>query len=136
MSSGAPPLGLKFKQSITVTPDLTVPRVSPHLRGFHDMPAVFATAMMVAFIEDTCVAALKDHLAPGQRSVGTRVDVSHSAATPIGRTASCEVELVEVEGKRLKFKVACSDDKGPIGDGYHERFIIDLERFLARLGQQ
>jgi fluoroacetyl-CoA thioesterase len=128
MSSGAPPLGLKHKQSITVTPDLTVPSVSPHFAGFHDMPPVFATAFMVA--------ALKPHLAPGQRSVGTQVSVSHSAATPVGMTAGCEVELVEVEGRRLKFKVLCSDDKGPIGEGFHERYIIDLERFLARLGEK
>jgi fluoroacetyl-CoA thioesterase len=134
MSSGTPPLGLKYSQSITVTPDLTVPSVSQHFAGFHDMPPVFATAFMVGFVEDTCVAALKPHLAPGQRTVGTHVNVSHSAATPIGMKATCAVELVEVEGRRLKFKVQCSDEKGSIGEGHHERFIIDLERFLARLG--
>jgi fluoroacetyl-CoA thioesterase len=134
MSSGTPPLGLRHKQSITVTPDLTVPSVSPHFPGFHDMPAVFATAFMVGFVEDTCVAALKPHLAPGQRSVGTHVNVSHSAATPIGMKATCEVELVAVEGRGLKFKVLCTDEKGPIGEGFHERFLIDLDRFLAKLG--
>ncbi len=133
MSSGAPPLGLKHKQSITVTPDLTVPAVSPHFAGFHDMPAVFATAFMVGFVEDTCVAALKPHLAPGQRSVGTHVNVSHGAATPVGMTATCAVELIEAEGRKLKFKVLCTDDKGPIGEGFHERVLIDLERFLAKL---
>jgi fluoroacetyl-CoA thioesterase len=136
MSSGAPPLGLKHKQSITVTPDLTVPSVSRHFAGFQDMPPVFATAFMVGFVEDTCVAALKPHLAPGQRSVGTQVNLSHTAATPIGKTATCEVELVEVEGRRLKFKVLCTDDKGPIGEGFHERALIDLERFLAKLGDR
>jgi fluoroacetyl-CoA thioesterase len=134
MSSGAPPLGLKHKQSITVTSDLTVPSVSSRFAGFQDMPPVFATAFMVALVEDTCVAALKPHLAPGQRSVGTHVNVSHSAATPVGRTATCEVELVEVDGRRLKFTVLCTDEKGPIGAGFHERVLIDLERFLARLG--
>ncbi|MDQ7251159.1 thioesterase family protein [Dongia sedimenti] len=133
MSSGTPPLGLKHKQSITVTPDLTVPSVSKRFAGFQDMPPVFATAFMVGFVEDTCVAALKPHLAPGQRSVGTHVNVSHSAATPIGMTASCEVELVEVDGRKLKFKVHCTDEKGSIGEGFHERVLIDLERFLARL---
>jgi fluoroacetyl-CoA thioesterase len=134
MSSGAPPLGLKHEQRITVTPDLTVPSVSPHFAGFQDMPAVFATAMMVAFIEDTCVAALKPHLAPGQRSVGTHVDVSHTAATAIGRTVTCAVELVAIEGRKLRFEVACHDDKGSIGGGSHERVLIDLNRFLAKLG--
>ena len=136
MSSGSPPLGLKHQQSLTVTPDLTVPSVSPHFPQFKEMPAVFATAFMVAFVEDTCVAALQPHLSAGQRTVGTHVNVSHNAATPIGMQAHCAVELVEVEGRRLKFKVTCSDDKGSIGEGFHERFIIDLERFLARLGEK
>jgi fluoroacetyl-CoA thioesterase len=126
-------VGLKHTQSITITPDLTVPSVSEHFAGFRDMPAVFATAFMVGFIEDTCVAALKPHLEPGQRTVGTHVDVSHTAATPIGAIARCEVELVEVEARKLKFRVTCSDDKGPIGEGFHERVVIDLARFLARL---
>lgn len=133
MSSGTPPLGLKHAQSITVTPDLTVPAVSARFAGFQDMPPVFATAFLVGFVEDTCVAALKPHLAAGQRSVGTHVDVSHTAATPVGRTVTCEVELVAAEGRKLRFKVACRDDKGPIGDGFHERVLIDLNRFLAKL---
>jgi fluoroacetyl-CoA thioesterase len=126
-------VGLKHSQSLEVGADLTVPAVSRHLAHFQDMPAVFATAFMVAFIEDTCVAALKPHFAPGQKSVGTRVDVSHLAATPVGRTVTCAVELVEVEGRKLKFKVACRDDKGPIGEGFHERALIDVAKFLARL---
>jgi len=134
MSSGAPPLGLKHKQSITVTPDLTVPSVSPHFAGFHDMPPVFATAFMVGFVEDTCVAALKPHLAAGQRSVGTHVDLSHAAPTPIGRIVTCAVELVAIEGRKLRFKVACGDDKGAIGEGFHERVLIDLNKFMAKLG--
>jgi fluoroacetyl-CoA thioesterase len=97
------------------------------------MPPVFATAFLVGFVEDTCVAALKPHLAPGQRSVGTHVNVSHSAATAVGMTATCEVELVELDGRKLKFKVLCTDENGPIGAGFHERVLIDLERFLARL---
>jgi fluoroacetyl-CoA thioesterase len=133
MSSGAPPLGLKHSQSITVTPDLTVPSVSSRFAGFQDMPPVFATALMIGFVEDTCVAALKPYLAAGQKSVGTHVNVSHSAATPIGMTASCAVELVEVEGRKLKFKVLCTDEKGPIGEGFHERVLIDVERFMAKL---
>jgi fluoroacetyl-CoA thioesterase len=133
MSSGEPPLGLKYAQDIVVTPDLTVPSVSPRFDGFQDMPPVFATAFMVGFVEDTCVLALRPFLAPGQRTVGTHVDVSHSAATPVGMTASCAVELVERHGRRLKFKVACRDEKGPIGEGFHERVVIDLERFMTRL---
>ena len=136
MSQSGPTIGLKHSQSVKVGADLTVPAVSPHFPGFHDMPKVFATAFMVGFVEDTCVAALKPHLAPGQGSVGTRVDVTHTAATPIGRTVTCAVELVEIEGRKLRFKVACRADKGPIGEGFHERALIDLEKFLSRLAAQ
>ena len=126
-------VGLKHSQSVEVGADLTVPAVSKHLAHFQDLPPVFATAFLVAFVEDTCVAALKPHLASGQKSVGTHVDVSHTAATPVGRTVTCDVELVELEGRKLKFKVACRDDQGPIGDGFHERVLIDVAKFLARL---
>jgi fluoroacetyl-CoA thioesterase len=129
-------VGLKHSQSVKVGADLTVPAVTPHFAFFQDMPKVFATAFMVGFIEDTCVAALHPHFAPGQKSVGTRVDVSHTAATPIGRTVTCDVELVEIEGRKLRFKVACRDDKGPIGEGFHERALIDMAKFLARLEAQ
>jgi fluoroacetyl-CoA thioesterase len=133
MPNAAPPVGLTHTQSIQISADLTVPRVSPHFPMFQDMPPVFATAMMVGYIEDTCVAALQPHLAPGQRSVGTHVDVSHCAATPVGRTVTCTAELVEVEGRRLRFKVICRDDRAVIGEGFHERHLIDLARFLAKL---
>ena len=133
MSNGSPPVGLKHEQSIKVEPDLTVPAVSRHFAGFHDMPKVFATAFMVGFIEDTCVAALRPHLAPGQGSVGTHVNVSHAAATPIGMTVTCAVELVAAEGRKLRFKIACSDENGPIGEGFHDRALVDLAKFLVRL---
>ena len=61
------------------------------------------------------------------------MSISHSAATPIGMTATCAVELVAVEGRKLKFKVLCTDEKGPIGEGFHERALIDVERFMAKL---
>jgi fluoroacetyl-CoA thioesterase len=126
-------VGLTHSQNLTVDQSLTVPAVSRSFAGFQDMPPVFATAFMVGFVEDTCVAALKPFLREGERTVGTHVDLGHTAATPIGRRVTCKVELVELEGKRLKFRVECRDDKGPIGEGFHERFIIDLAKFLARL---
>ena len=136
MSTNPLQVGMRHSQSVVVGADLTVPAVSKHLAHFQDMPPVFATAFLVAFIEDTCVALLKPHLQPGQKSVGTHVNVSHTAATPIGRTVTCEVELVELEGRKLKFRVACRDDKGPIGEGFHERALIDEAKFRARLEAQ
>jgi len=87
----------------------------------------------VGFVEETCVAALEAYLGPGQRTVGTRVDLSHEAATPIGMTVTVDIELVEVDGKRLRFKVEARDDRDVIGRGHHERFIIDEAKFKARL---
>ena len=76
--------GLVHSASLTVDGSLTVPQVSPKLAAFADMPPVFATAFLVAFIEATCIEAIRPHLESGQHSVGTHVDVSHSAATPVG----------------------------------------------------
>jgi len=124
-------VGLRHSATLEVTPDLTVPRLPAF--GLTDMPPVFATAYMVAFIETTCVAALKPHLAPGQHSVGTHIDVSHLAPTPIGMKVTAEVELLQAEGRKLRFKVSCRDEKDLIGEGFHERFVIDLAKFMARV---
>jgi fluoroacetyl-CoA thioesterase len=133
MTNSAPPVGLRHRQTIAIDAVLTVPELPQALADFRDMPPVFATAYMVGFVEATCVAALKPYLAPGQRTVGTRIDMSHSAATPIGMTVTADVELVEVDGRRLKFRVTCRDDAEMIGEGFHERFIIDFGRFMARV---
>jgi fluoroacetyl-CoA thioesterase len=125
--------GLVHEQSLRVTPALTVPRVSLDLAQFADMPAVFATAFLVAFVEDSCIAAIRPFLAPGQHSVGTHVDLSHTAATPVGMTVTARVELVAVEGRTLTFQVACRDGRESIGAGRHERMVIDLARFEARV---
>lgn len=129
----APPLGLRHTETLTVDAGLTVPAVSPAFSNFRDMPLVFATAYLVGFVEQVCVSALKPYLAPDQRSVGTHVDMSHSAATPVGMTVTCAVELIAVEGRRLKFRVEARDGKDVIGAGHHERFIVDLPKFMARL---
>ena len=133
MPDSGPPVGLRHSQTIAVTPELTVPQVSAAFAQFRDMPPVFATAFMVGFVEDTCVAALRPFLQRGQRTVGIGVNLTHSAATPIGMKVTAEVELVEVEGRRLKFRVVCRDDAEPIGEGIHERAIIDHDRFLTRV---
>lgn len=129
----APSVGLRHSATLRVTPEITVPALPPVLGDLADMPPVLATAYMVAFIEATCIAALKPHLPPGQHSVGTHIDVSHLAATPIGMTVTVEVELVAAEGRKLRFKVAARDDKDPIGEGFHERFVIDVAKFNAKL---
>jgi fluoroacetyl-CoA thioesterase len=131
MIDGTTLAGLTHSATIQVTPELTVPELPAF--DLADMPPVFATAYMVAFIETTCIAALKPHLAAGQHSVGTHVDVSHLAATPVGMSVTATVELVAAEGRKLRFKVSCRDDKDLIGEGFHERVVIDLAKFMTRL---
>src|SRR6185503_14938820 len=125
--------GLRFSQSIPVDESLTVPAVSRRFTGFADMPPVFATAFMVGFMEWTCIEALRPYLAPGEHTVGTHVDMSHMAATPAGLTVTAEVELIAVEGRKLRFRVALRDEREPIGEGFHERSIIRTESFLRRV---
>lgn len=128
--------GLKHTHSVQVDERLTVPAVSQAFTGFSDMPPVFATAFLVGFVEWTCIEALRPYLDPGQKTVGVHVDLSHSAATPVGMRVTAEVELVAVEGRRLRFKAVCRDDAEVISEGHHERYIIDADRFLARLNRK
>jgi fluoroacetyl-CoA thioesterase len=125
--------GLRHSQSIMVDERLTVAAVSQAFTGFADMPPVFATAFLVGFVEWTCIEALRPFLAPQQRTVGVHVDLSHSAATPVGGTVTAEVELVSVEGPRLRFKILCRDDADVVSEGFHERYVVDATRFMRRL---
>jgi fluoroacetyl-CoA thioesterase len=128
--------GLRHSATIRVSERLAVPASGRLLGATAEMPPVFATANMIAFVEWTCVAALAPYLAPHQRTVGTRVEMTHSAATPIGMIVTADVELVAIDGRRLRFKVGCRDEAEPIGDGFHERMIVDHDRFMARLARK
>ena len=128
--------GLRHSARLRVTEQLAVPASGRLLGATAEMPPVFATAQMIAFVEWTCVAALAPYLAPNQRTVGTRVEMGHAAATPIGMQVTAEVELIEFDRRRLRFKVSCRDEAEPIGDGFHERMIIDHDRFMTRLGRK
>jgi len=128
-----PPLGLALSRTILIDPTLVVPSLPAAFPVMADMPPVFATAFMVAFVEATCIEALAPYLEAREATVGISVDMRHSGATPIGLQATAEVELVEAEGRRLRFRVGCRDQSEQIGEGWHERFLIDRARFSARL---
>src|SRR5436190_17418943 len=115
---------------------MTVPAQARIFDPATEMPPVFATANMIAFIEWACVHALAPYLGPHQRSVGTKVEVTHLAATPIGMSVTAEVELLEIDGRRLRFAVRCCDEFDTIGEGHHERIVIDYGRFIARLARK
>jgi fluoroacetyl-CoA thioesterase len=128
--------GLAHAETILITDRLIVPEMADFFSNFAAMPPVFATAYMVAFVEWTCVRFLAPHLLDGEHSVGAHVDLSHTAATPVGMKATAAIELVEVAGRKLRFKVACRDEHDEIGAGFHERFVIDQARFLSRLADK
>ena len=128
--------GLRHRATIRVGEELSVPAAAGLFGSAAEMPPVFATAQMIAFVEWTCVAALQPYLSRQQRTVGTRVDMSHLAATPVGMTVTAEIELVEIDGRRLCFKVSCRDEADLIGEGFHERAIIDHDRFISRLARK
>jgi fluoroacetyl-CoA thioesterase len=125
--------GLRHSVTITVAEALAVPAQAQLFDPLTEMPPVFATAQMIAFVEWTCVAALAPYLSPDQRTVGTRVDMTHTAATPVGMNVTADIELIEIDGRRLRFKAHCRDEIEPIGEGFHERTVIDYARFMQRL---
>ena len=131
-----PPVGLIHTDTLLVTDRHTVPQVDSSWPGFTDMPPVLATAMMIGFVEQTCIEALRPHLTAAQHTVGTHVDISHVAATPIGMIVTATIELLVVDGRALVFKVMCRDEHGLIGEGTHRRAIIDLQKFVQRIEEK
>lgn len=94
--------------------------------------AVFATPCMIALMENTAYKSVQPCLEPGQGTVGTLLNVKHLAATPVGMEVRCETKLIEVDRKRLVFEVKAFDACGLIGEGVHERFIVDNQRFMQK----
>jgi len=97
---------------------------------------VFGTPFLCALMEDASWKSIAPHLEAGQSTVGTKLNISHDSATPVGMRVWAESEVTEVDGKRLVFKVTAYDDKGLIGQGIHERFIVTDERFLAKAAKK
>lgn len=128
--------GLRHTATLTVGDRLAVPAQAEIFSPGADMPPVFATAQMIAFVEWTCVGALAPYLSARQRTVGTKVEMTHTAATPIGMQVTAEVELVAIDDRTLRFRAICRDEKEPIGEGFHERTVIDHDRFMARLARK
>lgn len=93
---------------------------------------VYATPMLAALMEQTCMECVQPHLEAGCCTVGIRMDVEHSAPTPLGMTVVCECELTAVEGRRLVFQIQAFDECGPVGRATHERFIVYGEKFQTK----
>ena len=93
---------------------------------------VFATPYMIALMENAAVNALTPYMEENQGTVGTHLDVSHDSATPIGMKVWAEAEVTAVDGKAVTFAVTAYDEAGVIGKGTHNRFVITVDRFLAK----
>jgi fluoroacetyl-CoA thioesterase len=129
--------GIKYEHKFVVPSSKTVPALYPESEEFLAMPEVFATGFLVGFLEWACIRAINPHLDwPREQTVGTHIDVSHAAATPPGLEVTATVELVEVNGRRLVFTVEAHDGIELISRGRHERFIIDKDKFDAKVDRK
>jgi len=126
--------GLEYELVYRVPESKTVPHLYPEAPEFQVMPRVFATGFMVGLMEWACLMAIIPHLDwPAEQSVGTHVNLSHSAATPPGLEVRAKVKLVQVDGRRLVFEVEASDGVDTICKGTHERFVINAAKFVERV---
>ena len=127
-------VGIRYQHTFKVPTSKTVSALYPEAEEFLVMPEVFATGFLVGFLEWACIKAINPHLDfPEEQTVGTHINVSHEAATPVGLTVTANVELIMIEGRKLTFKVEANDGVDLISRGIHERFIINKEKFNTKL---
>lgn len=123
-------IGIKGKQTVVVNETNTAKAMGS---GTLD---VFATPSMIALMEETAWKSVSDELEEGCGTVGIHLDVSHDAPTPVGKSVTCESELVQIDGRKLTFEVKAYDERGEIGKGIHERFIINNEKFQKKAAER
>jgi fluoroacetyl-CoA thioesterase len=129
--------GLSFEFRYTVPEQKTVPHLYPEFAEGRKMPDVFATGYMVGLFEFACIRAINPHIDwPREQTVGTAIDVNHTAATPPGFTITVRGTLQKVDGRRLTFRITADDGVDTISEGTHERFIINAEKFNARVTEK
>lgn len=119
--------GLKNSVDIIVTDNLSAKNM-----GSGSL-CVLATPALIAGMENVCMNCVRPFLEDGFTTVGTKVNIDHLAATPLGDTVTYSCELIEIDRRRLVFTVQAFDSKGKTGEGIHERFIVDAERFMSKL---
>jgi fluoroacetyl-CoA thioesterase len=124
-------VGLANEMTMTVQESDTA-----RMNGGESLPPVMSTPRIISYMERTAHYAILPFLPDGQTSVGTVVNIRHLAATPVGMEIRFRAELIEVDRRRLKFKVEAWDAAEKVGEGEHERFIIDRAKFDERLAQK
>jgi fluoroacetyl-CoA thioesterase len=120
-------VGARGTAHLVVGPEHTAPRVGS------GRVAVLATPVMINLIEAAALAAAEDLLPTGHQSLGIHLDVRHFAATPVGMQVTASAEVTAIEGRTVTFRVEARDEKEPIGEGTHERVVVNVERFDARV---
>jgi fluoroacetyl-CoA thioesterase len=121
-------IGARREEKLLVTTDVAISFLG------HDDARVLSTPHMIGFMEYTCRNLLaSDFLEPGYDSVGTHVDVRHLAAAPIGESVTFTAEILSANDRRVNFRVEARTDTETIGDGTHERAIVNVEKFAARM---
>jgi len=128
--------GDKTQFSFRIPAEKTVPHLYPEAPEFREMPTVFATGFMVGLMEWTCLKILAPHLEDGEGSLGVHIDVSHTAATVPGQTVTVEAECTSIDGRRIGFIVRAHDGLDVIGEGRHERMVINWSRFVSRVNDK
>jgi fluoroacetyl-CoA thioesterase len=122
------PVGARGSSTLLVAPQYLANQFKNEI-----LPPVFATPVMVLVMENAALEAIRRYLEPGESALGTKVDVKHIAATPVGHLVRAEAEVTKVEGRRIEFTVVAHDEVEEIGRGIHERTVIDLRRLGERL---
>lgn len=120
-------IGLVGHASTTVTENLIAPAVGS------GRVEVYATPSLTALMEQAAVDCVEARLAPGEASLGVQIDLSHTAATPLGLAVSATATLVEIDGRKLTFEIEARDSHGLIGKAVHTRVIVDVTRFWSKL---
>ena len=129
--------GICFEHKFVVPSNKTVPALYPESPEFKAMPEVFATGYLVGFLEWACIMAIMPHLDwPAEQSLGTHIDVSHEAATPVGLEVTANVELIAVDGRKLTFAVSAHDGVDRIAQGTHQRFVVNREKFDGKVREK
>ena len=123
-------VGMRARTESLVTEEITAIQA-----GSGTLP-VFATPWMCALMEHAAWLAIAPALQEGESTVGTKLNISHSSATPIGLTVWAEAEVTAVDGKRIELSVSAFDEAGLIGAGTHERFVVANDRFLAKTSKK
>lgn len=128
--------GLEYQHRFTIPESKIVRNLYPESDLFQDFPEVFATGFMVGLLEWACIELITPHMDDGEGSLGIHVDVSHEAATPPGMTVSVDARLEAIENQKLTFLVQAHDGLDLISRGHHQRAIINLDRFNAKVAKK